>query len=356
MNWLILFKATVLLFSLVMFSIQMKGSLENLLDPQVVIVEKRLSLLEVDPPMITICPLNQINQSKLEHFGFETYFDFLRGNMIASKFSNLSFWQIFEELLAYSPNNIDYTITVGEDTLKEMSDFVRRFYPKFGYCWEISDYDIHHEMVIKDWGKTMNANIFLTDKYLSTKPALELTTHHGNAIELHANDERNYFIEVLKISYFDPKNPNDCTNYLDNNYETCLDEALENFASEVMKCQPPWLTSRNACTDMKWKNGSFSNLLLYQIEYLAFTNYDLKDIINMKSFEAKKKCEKPCSETRSYIKSGSLQSSIDVATGSGNAFVLDRSGVEGWRCMSLSTPKSNCSFITFSDFSWEGTL
>ena len=81
MNWHRVFKACILLFSVFMFSIQMETSLENLMNPPIVVSEKKLTLSEIEPPMITICPSNQIDEEKLKTFGFDSYFDFLVGEI-----------------------------------------------------------------------------------------------------------------------------------------------------------------------------------------------------------------------------------------------------------------------------------
>ena len=73
------FKFNVLLLSLTMFSLQMKVSIENLTNPPIVTTEERLSFKDIVPPLITICPQDQINEKKLKNQGYENYDDILLG-------------------------------------------------------------------------------------------------------------------------------------------------------------------------------------------------------------------------------------------------------------------------------------
>ncbi len=64
--------------------------------------------------------------------------------------------------------------------------FKKKFYSKYGYCWELRDYKLKTEMKILARANEnfTNAHIYLTDKLLSTKPALDISNHRGNIIEL----------------------------------------------------------------------------------------------------------------------------------------------------------------------------
>ena len=95
----------VLLVSFTMFSIQMKGSLKNLINPPIVTTEERLSVEDIDPPLISICPVDQIDEEKLKNLGYKDYDNFLLGNARPGTNTNLSFSEILDQALTYSPNN-----------------------------------------------------------------------------------------------------------------------------------------------------------------------------------------------------------------------------------------------------------
>ncbi len=310
MGWLHVFKACILLFSVFMFSFQMETSLENLMNPPIVVSEKKLTLSEIEPPMITICPSNQIDEGKLKTFGFDSYFGFLVGEIKSSYQTNISFWDIFNSVLTYEPKtDVEFQIDHEGKPKYNMTDFVQQFYPKFGYCWEITDYVLHKDLQLKIPGKVNHALVFLTDKLQKTKPALALINHRGVAIELDKTKDLTYFIEIGIKSFSHPQTPDDCKDYTVDEYANCIDTAFDNFTLDVFECQPPWLTTRNACTEMKWKKNSKSMFDILPDFELLLKDIILFDIIEMKNFEAKKKCKRPCTEIRSLIRPGFAQSS-----------------------------------------------
>ena len=90
-----------------MFLFQMKIALKNLADPPIVMTEERFNLKDIDPPLLTICPQDQIDEDKLRALGYTTYRNhLLKGKTEASR--NISFWKNFDDALKFSPE--DYTI------------------------------------------------------------------------------------------------------------------------------------------------------------------------------------------------------------------------------------------------------
>ncbi len=88
--------------------------------------------------MITICPMNQVDEIKLKNFGFGSYHDFLMGKiepMNMNPFYPTSFWKVFEQILTYDPSHLILEVQYDYKLLYNMTNFEMRFYPKFGYCW-----------------------------------------------------------------------------------------------------------------------------------------------------------------------------------------------------------------------------
>ena len=77
----------------------MKISLDNLKDPRIVTTEERFNIKDIDPPLITVCPQNQIDEDKLKSFGYSSYRAFLKGDTAKETNRNVSFWKIFDEIL-----------------------------------------------------------------------------------------------------------------------------------------------------------------------------------------------------------------------------------------------------------------
>ncbi len=100
-------KIILLTISVSMFLFQMKIALKNLADPPIVMTEERFNLKDIDPPLLTICPQDQIDADKLRTLGYTTYRNhLLKGKTEASR--NISFWKNFDDALKFSPE--DYTI------------------------------------------------------------------------------------------------------------------------------------------------------------------------------------------------------------------------------------------------------
>ena len=312
MNWAKIFRILVILISLAMFVLQINISLENLFNPPIIVSEKRLQLSEIKPPMITICPLNQVDETKLKSYGFGSYHDFLMGTMKPINPMNpTSFWKVFDQILTYDPIDLNLEVQHEYKIFYNMTNFVMRFYPIFGYCWELTDYVLREELQIYCYGTPNNTCIvFLTDELQRTKPALAISNHRGTAIKVDKSKDYTYLVEIGIKSFENPLNPDFCKDYVENEFENCVDEEFRNLTLAGYMCQPPWLTSHNSCTDMNWKNQtiSFFNILsvyqnLYAIELV------LEPIVHMKNFDARKKCTKPCTDIRSHIRPGLTQTS-----------------------------------------------
>ena len=302
-------KALVLIICLVAFSFQMYVSINQLILPPVVVSVGNLKLNENDPPMITICPVNQFDPERLKSYGYDDRRMMISGFGNNSQFLNLSFWDIVNNTLAYSPDtDVDFRLRNEKTPVYNMSSFKKRFYPLFGYCWEISDYVIQNEILItgkKIFNVFNMTKIFLTDKLLRTVPALDLSSHRGEPILMQNGSDKTYLVDIEKYPFFDPYKPDNCKNYKTDEHEECVDEKLKDYRNELMHCRPPWLAKQNACLDMNWyRTENISSLL----QLNAFAKNELlrstRSIINMENFDAKKECPVPCSMTRSNIRTG----------------------------------------------------
>ena len=68
-----LFKCLVLIVSSVMFIIQFKTSFDKLLNSQLADISEIKSIDNIEPPLITICPFNQINETKAKELGYSKF-------------------------------------------------------------------------------------------------------------------------------------------------------------------------------------------------------------------------------------------------------------------------------------------
>ena len=69
----------ILAFSFFMFLYQSQVAIQKLVDPPVVDSTEILNVIDTEPPLMTICPLNQFNQTRISELGYENYFHLLTG-------------------------------------------------------------------------------------------------------------------------------------------------------------------------------------------------------------------------------------------------------------------------------------
>ena len=62
-------KAVVLLISFVMFCVQLRIAIINLIDPPTVVSNSEKNISDFTPPLITVCPTNQTNITRLQELG-----------------------------------------------------------------------------------------------------------------------------------------------------------------------------------------------------------------------------------------------------------------------------------------------
>ncbi len=311
-------KALVLIICLIAFGFQMHVSINQLISPPIVVSVGNLKLNENDPPMITICPVNQFDPEKLKSYGYAHQEMMISGVGINSQFLNLSFWDVVNNTLAYSPDtDVDFRLWNKTAPVYNMSSFTKRFYPFYGYCWEISDYVIQNEMKIigkKIFNVLNMTKIFLTDKLLRTVPALDVSSHRGEPIVMQKGADKTYLVEIEKYPFFDPYQPDNCKNYNIDEHEECVDEKLKDYRNELMHCRPPWLAKQNACLDMNWySTANISSLFQLNASAKSDLLKSFQSILNMENFDAKKECPLPCSMTRSNIRPGTKGNTLSGA-------------------------------------------
>ncbi len=216
MNRTRLIKICVLLASLTMFYFQMKVSFENLANPPIVTTEERLSFEDIDPPLITICPQNQIDETKLKNLGYANFGDLLHGKANSRADKNISFFEVYDQALSFSAEK-DINLRIVHQ-YKKMSSFKKTFYANFGYCWEISDYKLTRNIKIENDVYVNKCNIsqfkvYVTDTSMASKPTIDLSTHPGSDINFEKGLDKSYLVEITRFSSYNPKDKDYCKSY-----------------------------------------------------------------------------------------------------------------------------------------------
>jgi hypothetical protein len=207
----------------------------NLINPYIIDSTKTHSIQDIVPPLITICPHNQLNLAKLAKLGYSSYKSFLLGYHNTGLTSwgggnNFTFEQIVGEVRKLNEHYPQVLITTENDNNTNI-DVEKRFYPKFGWCIDITNYNITEEVKLEvyvDKNKdSAKAEVFLTDVTLRTMNTIHTQSHWGPSIVIDHHNTYNYLVKVEELSNYDPMNPDDCREYNDDDFEKCVEEGLQ---------------------------------------------------------------------------------------------------------------------------------
>ena len=299
----------ILAFSFFMFCHQSQVALNKLVDPPVVDSTEIRNVVDTEPPLMTICPLNQFNQTRISELGYKNYFHLLtgydseKGIISWGAQHNLSFEELINEAQYVYEDFPKFYMRQPKSDVK----FQKRFYPKYGYCFDFENYTITENIIlavsIDDHANdnfAAEADVFFTDKNLRTMNTLKTESHWGPSITLKHGWFHKYLIKVQQLSYFDPRKPNSCKEYAGDMFQECIDEGLQDIWTSKIDCNPPWFSPVNQCrgivniTEQKIQNIFSDEEFLNVLEGYFFGMRYPK--------VAKKKCNKmPCTLTQPNI-------------------------------------------------------
>ena len=300
-------KWIILACALIMFFYQAKIAVNKLLNPPVVDSTEIISIAEVDPPLITICPKYQISSEISEALALGIPFkrDLLLGTGTKNNITgwgihyNMTFDEWVEKIVDLD-KDYPYLMFRMDNGQWLSPEYERRFYPKYGRCIDFSNYTITADLelnIIIDKFSTDHspeAEVFLTDKKLRTRSTVHKPSHWGRSINIRQNTELEYLVKVQQLSSFDPRNPDDCKEYSDDEFERCVDEELQDLWKPIIGCNPPWLSPQDQC------NALLNTSNMYDLVYNR-TYKTLENILNMRNYAAKERCTKACLVTRQNI-------------------------------------------------------
>ena len=308
-------KCFILLFSLLMFIYQTVVAIQKLTNPPVVDSTERYNIGDMDSLLITICPLNQWNVTKLNQFGYEDEYSLLAGLSRDSRLlgwgaqHNLSFPELLERV-----NNFHLTDPViswiKQDYSHEEIAYNQKFYPKYGWCFDLINFPKESNIFMSiglnsKEDQSIKGEVFITDKNLKTRHTVHAASHWGSSINIEQGTENMYLIKLEKISNFDPRNPDDCRNYEDDDFIKCVDDAMELAWKPLFNCNPPWISSSNLCgSELDIKKEAINTVL----DSSAFKT--LNDIYNMRNEPVKESCNKSCTVMQALILPNGKKDSI----------------------------------------------
>ena len=227
------FKGFILAVSFTMFFYQAKIAVEKMIDPPVIDSTVILNIEDIQPPLITICPLNQWNETKLRKIGYynKNYFlsgtyDYDHGLISWAPKPNMTYEQQIGDLLKYTEDNPGVFFRKKDGT-SSIAKYEKRFYPKYGWCFDIENFTVVGGIDLQIW-QNLNAEVFLTDKNLRTRNLVETYTHWGPSVLMENNLKRKYLVTVELLSNKDPRKPNECVEYTDEEYDRYTLQLLRN--------------------------------------------------------------------------------------------------------------------------------
>ena len=258
MNFTKSIKFLILGFSSFMFTYQTLVAIQKLMDPPVVDSTQRLKIKDIDNLLITVCPLNQWNTSKVMEFGYEDELYLLMGFSNESTFvgwgaqHNLSFEELFQKVQNFNISDPDIQL-INKDNSYEKISYESKFYPKFGFCYELVNLTLTKNIVLETKintleGENVKAQVFITDKKLRTSHSVYYESHWGSQIVLEQGMSYKFMIKVELISNFEPQNPDGCKNYDGDEYDTCSVEELHKVWKPLINCTPPWVYPLDQCS------------------------------------------------------------------------------------------------------------
>ena len=231
-----LFNVFILAFSFLMFYFQCKTAVDNLMYPPVVDSTEKFNIAEIETPLITICPLNNLNKTILKSFGYLHYDGFLKGidlDNLAIAWGaqhNLTFLQMYGTMVNQKETFEIGVKNNGDETY--ITDYETRFYPMYGWCYDVVNLTVFGKLNLRVYGLHKNlslgqAEVFITDKKLRTLNTVDTPSHWGTSITISNGLISKCIVNVEMVSNYDARNPGSCKDYTDGEFETCVDEGLQ---------------------------------------------------------------------------------------------------------------------------------
>ena len=287
------FRMLILASSFLMFIWQASVAVSKLMDPSVVDSTDRLNIDDIEPILITVCPLGQWNDTMLWQYGygFEQYlllgFEF-NGNAFVGWGAqhNLTFEELVGKVTNYNLSNVKFYGRRNKELLT--INYEIRFYPKYGYCYDLANFTTSGKCIIRFHGNFTEAQVYITDKKLRTRNTVFAESHWGSKIILKQGWSKEYIVKVEQLSNLDPRNPDDCKEYEKDDYEKCVDDDLQKVWKPLINCNPPWISSKDQC------EGVMN--ISKETKILVSTNsyHSVYGIYDMETYPAKESCKNPC--------------------------------------------------------------
>ena len=230
-----------------MFCYQLNIATINLMHPGIVDIKYKRDATDDDMPLITVCPTNQTNLTRILDLGYYHYDHMLWGDAKCSgttwcwcttwgAHTNLTFDEVKEQVFDFKKVN---RVEINEEKVKSSSVFLTGY----GICKEYSLLYYAHEIELYHRNQD-DSRVFITDRNYSSFIMPDTASHVGK--EIFMKPDTNHFINVeIKESYNCKKDENPMSG---EEYEKCVDDKIQKeFDQNNISCIPPWLSDKNQC-------------------------------------------------------------------------------------------------------------
>ena len=284
-----------IILSFIMFCIQFKTAIESLISPPEIDSSSIQSIEEVELPIITICPTNQINHTALKVLANLTWdkYAFYSGSSVCFWGVNPYSWGSRYNLTFEELKNTIYDVGIAKEVGyynegSNNSEVDLFFLPNHGYCKEIpkffatTDLWIHHAY--------QDLQIFITDKNFKSYFSLDYSSQKGNPIVIEKYTSHSYHVEIEIDSSCSVRKESVKEK---DNFQKCVDDEVHQHFGIPMGCVPPWMSLNNSCIE-KYANT------LTAAAYDLWKKY-LYPTLSLRSIKIEENCRKYCSRARYMI-------------------------------------------------------
>ncbi len=280
----------VLIISLAMFCFQLRIAVINLISPPTVDSTIEKDITEVDLPIITICPYDQTNLTRLREIGGWSYVHSMVKDYVTCMAKDCDSWGKRHDLTFQEILNQTLDASIAEEIIFEQDDEVGEsqivYLYRYGFCKEISEYDPSREIdIVNERNVTMR--LFITDQTKRTYFSFDISSHQGEHLIIKPG---RHFSITISLQVSSTCNVQYNGKY---GYKSCVEEEIQNNVGKQLGCIPPWLSPHNQCI------RPFSNKINFDDE--DFEAEYVLPLWFLRKTQAEIECRKFCSHTSSHV-------------------------------------------------------
>ncbi len=278
-----------------MFVIQVRSAIIRLVDPPMVDSTYERNINADDMPLVTVCPTNQTNKTRLTELKywylekFLTGMSFCDGKLCVSWGNNINL--TYEEILGQV---LDTQSVADIDFLQFKKQAKTVFLPRFGFCKEISITNSTKFLTIMNNNNTNDVRVLITDKSYRSYFMPDISSHEGNKIYLQYQKKLYVYVKI-RISKLCKEKQEPQTR---DEFKNCVEAGVQKELSNTERCLPPWLSFKNECNGTY--PGNFHNKN-YNMSFLEFVNNYVTTILSLNNLKQETECKKSCKTTKYII-------------------------------------------------------